>query len=126
MEKNHITGILQHGRPGLPGKPHISGLDGLRTLAIAGVTLFHMFPDKIQGGYLGVSRFLCSRLPAGLYQCGGVGCRTFFCLEILSQRICRIYPSLLVVLLTSIGVFHFLAPKAIEAVGRRFCRSAGL
>ena len=57
MEKNHITGILQHGRPGLPGKPHISGLDGLRTLAIAGVTLFHMFPDKIQGGYLGVSLF---------------------------------------------------------------------
>ncbi len=117
MEKNHITGILQHGRPGLPGKPHISGLDGLRTLAIAGVTLFHMFPDKIQGGYLGVSLFfvltgyLLAYTSAEEWAAG-----RFSVLRYYRKRICRIYPSLLVVLLTSIGVFHFLAPKAIEAV----------
>ena len=35
----------------------IFGLDALRTLAITGVTLYHMFPDTIRGGYLGVSFF---------------------------------------------------------------------
>ena len=35
----------------------IAGLDALRALAIVGVTLFHMFPDTIKGGYLGVSLF---------------------------------------------------------------------
>lgn len=41
------------------GGNRISGLDGLRTLAITGVTLFHMFPQTIRGGWLGVSLFLC-------------------------------------------------------------------
>ena len=35
----------------------IQGIDALRTLAIVGVTLFHMFPDVVKGGYLGVSLF---------------------------------------------------------------------
>ena len=39
------------------GGNRISGLDGLRTLAITGVTLFHMFPQTIRGGWLGVSLF---------------------------------------------------------------------
>ena len=36
---------------------HIPGIDALRTLAIVAVTLFHMFPDVVKGGYLGVSLF---------------------------------------------------------------------
>lgn len=39
------------------GRRHIDGLDVLRTLAIVGVTLFHMFPERLPGGYLGVSLF---------------------------------------------------------------------
>lgn len=50
----------------------ISGLDALRTLAITGVTLYHMFPDTIKGGYLGVSLFRAHRIPAGLYQRNGL------------------------------------------------------
>ena len=37
------------------GRRHIDGLYVLRTLAIVGVTLFHMFPERLPGGYLGVS-----------------------------------------------------------------------
>ena len=33
------------------------GLDAIRALAIGGVTFFHMFPDAIKGGYLGVCLF---------------------------------------------------------------------
>ena len=33
---------------------YISGLDAFRTLAIIGVTLFHMFPEILSGGYFGL------------------------------------------------------------------------
>lgn len=36
---------------------NIRGIDGLKAFAIIGITFFHMFPDTIQGGYLGVSLF---------------------------------------------------------------------
>lgn len=31
----------------------IKGMDGLRGIAIIGITLFHMFPNVFKGGYLG-------------------------------------------------------------------------
>lgn len=60
----------ENGFPSKGGKENrISGLDGLRTLAITGVTLFHMFPQTIRGGWLGVSLFFCTdRLSSGLYE----------------------------------------------------------
>ena len=36
---------------------YISGLDGLRGIAVIGVTLYHMFPYEVKGGFLGVSLF---------------------------------------------------------------------
>ena len=36
---------------------HLQGLDGLRALAIAGITAFHMAPDTVPGGYMGVVLF---------------------------------------------------------------------
>ena len=38
-------------------KDTIQGIDGLKGLAIIGVTLFHMFPNSVIGGFLGVSLF---------------------------------------------------------------------
>ena len=35
----------------------IKGMDGLRGIAIIGITLFHMFPNVFKGGYLGVVLF---------------------------------------------------------------------
>ena len=37
---------------------HIHGINGLKGIAIIGVTLFHMFPETVRGGYLGVVLFL--------------------------------------------------------------------
>lgn len=36
---------------------HIHGINGLKGIAIIGVTLFHMFPETVRGGYLGVVLF---------------------------------------------------------------------
>lgn len=50
MTERSITSLTsQDGR--------ITGLDGLRSLAIMGVTFFHLFPQQLCGGYLGVSLF---------------------------------------------------------------------
>ena len=99
------------------GGGHIEGLDGLRTLAIVGVTLFHMFPEAVPGGYMGVSLFFvlsgyllaytCSRqLAQGSFSVAGYFWR----------RIKRIYPPLLLVLLVSTGAYYLLVPDVVAAV----------
>ena len=99
------------------GGGRIEGLDGLRTLAIVGVTLFHMFPEAVPGGYMGVSLFFvlsgyllaytCSRqLAQGSFSVAGYFWR----------RIKRIYPSLLLVLLVSTGAYYLLVPDVVAAV----------
>lgn len=92
----------------------IAGLDGLRALAIIAVTLFHIFPDTVKGGYLGVSLFfvLTGYLLAYTSETQWLAGR-FGLLRYFGKRIVRIYPSLLVVLLTTVGVYHFLAPQVM-------------
>ncbi|WP_435203428.1 acyltransferase family protein [Janibacter sp. GS2] len=40
-----------------PARGHLAGLDGLRALAIAAVMVFHLDPDWLPGGFLGVDIF---------------------------------------------------------------------
>lgn len=37
---------------------YITGFDGLRSLAVIGVIVYHLLPATLQGGYLGVPIFL--------------------------------------------------------------------
>lgn len=39
-------------------KQYITGIDGLRTLAVLGVIIYHLLPNVLPGGYLGVPLFL--------------------------------------------------------------------
>lgn len=45
---------LKHSR-------YITGFDGIRSLAVIGVILYHLMPAQMRGGYLGVPVFLWSR-----------------------------------------------------------------
>ena len=45
------------GAPTGPARGHLAGLDGLRALAIAAVLVFHLDPDWLPGGFLGVDVF---------------------------------------------------------------------
>ena len=96
---------------------HISGLDAFRTLAITGVTLFHLFPEIITGGYFGVSMFfvLTGYLLAFTNERERLTGK-FSLLKYFWKRFKRIYPPLIIMILSTIGVYHFLAPKVIEAV----------
>lgn len=108
------------GRP-TAGRRHIDGLDVLRTLAIVGVTLFHMFPDGLPGGYLGVSLFfvLTGFLLAYTSKRSWLEHR-FRVKTYYFKRIKRIYPSLIIVLLTTIGVYNFVLPKVVSAIRPEF------
>ncbi|WP_076460994.1 acyltransferase family protein [Limosilactobacillus caccae] len=43
---------------GMHSRHFITGIDGLRTLAVLGVIIYHLLPNVLQGGYLGVPLFL--------------------------------------------------------------------
>lgn len=40
------------------GRRHITGVDGLRAIAVIGVIIYHLMPSVAQGGFLGVPIFL--------------------------------------------------------------------
>ena len=95
----------------------IPGLDGLRTLAIVGVTLFHLMPQVFKGGYLGVSLFFVLTGYLLAYTCERSCQRGKFHLILYYlKRIKRIYPSLLLVILVTVGVYSLWAPKVVTAV----------
>lgn len=52
MDSNSNQQRLKKRGPG-----NLSGIDGLKAIAIIGVTLFHMLPQDVPGGYMGVSLF---------------------------------------------------------------------
>lgn len=94
----------------------IAGLDGLRALAIVAVTLFHVYPNVIKGGYLGVALFFVLTgflLVITTHKKDSNG--EFSLFTYFKQRIKRIYPALLIVVLTTLGFYHFFAPDAIKS-----------
>ena len=96
---------------------HIDGIDGLRGLAIVGITDFHIVGDDVPGGYMGVVLFFL--LTGFLLSYGGVEQvkkRKFSIINYYIKRLKRIYPELIIMLLTSIGILYLIEPNAVSAV----------
>ena len=100
-------------------RKHIKGLDALRALAITLITLFHIFPDTFVGGYIGVCLFL---VITGFLLAYGSACD--YCSDNFSvsryylKRLKRLYPPLLLVILVTVGTYHFLLPGVLEDSGK--------
>lgn len=82
---------------------YITGLDGLRALAVIGVIFYHLMPGKMRGGYLGVpvffviSGYLITDLLRQEWQSNGkIDLFGFY-----KRRIKRLYPALVTLLLGS-------------------------
>lgn len=96
---------------------HIAGLDGLRALAIIGVTLFHMFPNTIRGGYLGVSLFfVISGFLLAVMTEHRYRKKAFRVTSYYLKRIKRIYPPLIIVLVASAGIYFFLERQQLGGI----------
>ena len=82
---------------------YITGFDGIRTLAVIGVILYHLLPTQMRGGYLGVPVFfvvsgylITDLLRQEWDQNGRIAVKDFYV-----RRLKRLYPGMVVMLLLS-------------------------
>lgn len=93
----------------------ISGLDGLRTLALIGVLLFHTFPKQFPGGYFGVIIFFVISGFLSAYSAASQLKKTgkFSILSYYKKRLIRLYPALIIVVFCSVGVLAKVDPNKL-------------
>jgi len=102
-------------------------IDGLRSVAILLVIIFHAFPNKLPGGFIGVdvffviSGFLISKIIISSFQK-----KSFSILDFYGRRIRRIFPALIVALTLTLAIGWFtlfaseyknLAKHTLGAIG---------
>ncbi len=102
-------------------------IDGLRAIAVLSVVGFHAFPARLMGGFIGVdiffviSGFLISTI---IFSNLERGCFDF--IDFYSRRIKRIFPSLLVVLLSCLAFGWFvLLAEEYRQLGKHTAAGAG-
>ncbi len=96
---------------------HISyrlDIDGLRALAVLSVVLFHAFPEWFHGGLIGVDIFFVISgylISSIIYK--GLNDRSFSFADFYVRRIKRIFPALILVLISCLifGWFSFLSDE---------------
>ena len=102
-------------------------IDGLRAIAILSVVIFHAFPTKLRGGFVGVdiffviSGFLISSIIFRSLQRGDFSLGEFY-----ARRVRRIFPALILVLAASYTVGWFvLLPDEFKQLGKHMAAGAG-
>lgn len=79
-------------------KKHIAGLDGLRGIATVAIVLYHMFPQQVRGGFLGVSLFfVLSGYLMAITSARMIHDGEFHVFSFYRKRILKIYPALIIV-----------------------------
>lgn len=98
--------------------PYRPDIDGLRAIAVLAVLLFHAFPTKITGGYVGVDVFfvISGFLITGIiYDKRKDGKFSF--VDFWARRIRRIFPALILVICCTLFVsWHVLLPEEFTAL----------
>ena len=98
-------------------RTHIPGLDGLRALAIVVIILYHMFPETMRGGYLGVSLFfVLSGYLLAVTSMRAFELRTYSVGQFYLKRIRRIYPALLVVVGATLFLLWRFYPASLRGL----------
>lgn len=109
------------------GNGYRPDIDGLRAIAVLAVVLFHAFPSRIPGGFIGVdiffviSGYLITRIILD-----GLNQHRFRFERFYARRIRRIFPALLVVLAFCYGVGWFtLLADEYRQLGSHIAAGAG-
>ncbi|MGJ4915147.1 acyltransferase family protein [Bradyrhizobium sp. HKCCYLRH2060] len=123
-----IAGSVDHRTAGSVSSPQSStapaltyrpDIDGLRAIAVIAVLVYHAFPQLLPGGFAGVDVFfvISGYLITGIIdrQCAD---KSFSFTMFYARRILRIFPALIVVVLTTFLIAWFVLPVAqMEALG---------
>lgn len=93
--------------------PYRASIDGIRAIAVLSVFVFHLFPEALPGGYLGVDIFfvISGYLITGILLRENHQGRFSF-VNFYSRRIKRIFPALFTVLVLTALVATFLLTPA--------------
>lgn len=93
---------------------HIKGISGLRAIAIFGIIFYHMYPYEYTGGFLGVSLFfMLSGYLLSIHSEELRKTRSYSVKAFYIKRIKRIYPQLIIVLLSSAALMKYMFPNAL-------------
>lgn len=95
-------------------------IDGLRGIAIVFVVLYHFFPTRFQGGFIGVDIFfVISGFLISSIILSHIEIQQFSLLNFYNKRILRLFPALsLVLILTLIVGWFVLFPDEYEQLGK--------
>ncbi|MGT2928884.1 acyltransferase family protein [Streptococcus dentasini] len=106
-------------------KRYITGFDGLRTIGLLAVILYHIYPSIFRGGYLGVALFfvlsgyLITDLLLKEYEAtGGIDIKSF-----LLRRFKRLYPNMVAVILLSTVYMYFFQRNLLNGIRMVFVSS---
>ena len=99
--------------------PRHPGLDGLRGLAVAWVVAFHLWPDVIRGGWLGVGLFftLSGYLIAGLLDSEVASTGRLRLGRFMSRRARRLLPAALVTIAATLALTAVLDDQPLRIIG---------
>lgn len=102
-------------------------IDGLRAVAVLGVVIFHAFPSLLKGGFVGVDVFfvISGYLITGIVS-ESIQNDRFSIAEFYFRRINRIFPALLVVLISSLlFAFFVVLPTDFQLIGKHIAGGIG-
>lgn len=101
-------------------------IDGLRAVAILLVVIYHAVPTSIPGGFIGVDIFfVISGFLISSIIFSGLKNNSFSFLDFYEKRAKRIFPALILVLLTSLIVgYYVLLPDEFSQLGKHITAGA--
>jgi len=102
-------------------------IDGLRAIAILSVVIYHAFPTKIPGGFIGVdiffviSGFLISNILFKNFEANNFSYKEFY-----ARRIKRIFPALILVVFFNLWAgWYLLFPDEFKQLGKHVVGGSG-
>ena len=97
----------------------LPGLDGLRGLAVAWVLAFHLWPDVVRGGWLGVGLFftLSGYLIAGLLDKEVTNTGRLRLGRFMARRVRRLLPAALVTIAATLALTALLDDQPLRTIG---------
>jgi peptidoglycan/LPS O-acetylase OafA/YrhL len=102
-------------------------IDGLRAIAIISVVVFHLFPEIFPGGFIGVDIFfVVSGYLISLIIFKQLRDKNFSLTNFYKNRILRIFPALILILISSWVVAWFtLLPEEFKQLGKHILGGTG-